>query len=54
MVILKKIINYIIYFKNILNIWMGQDGFGLEFYDPNPTQSAIKKNCCNPTQLIKL
>ena len=44
---LKFFINYIIYFKYILNIWMGQVGLslsGLEFYDPNLTRPAIKKN----------
>ena len=41
MVIKKKFINYIIYFKYILNIWWV--GSGLEFYDPNPTRPLSKK-----------
>ena len=50
---LKKIINYIIYFKYILNIlvgWVRSSLAGLEFYDPNPTRPAIKISFCNPTQ----
>ena len=53
MVIFLKKLLIILYILNIWVGWVGSGLAGLEFYDPNPTRPAKKKNC-NPIQPIGL